>query len=269
MNEVFRCDDKETLVAYLYGDVDSEVRREVERHLRSCAACARETEGLQAVRQDLQTWLAPEPDLDFEIVPRSVRAVPRATVLRPARFAALRDLPAWARVAAAALFIGVGLAAANVQVRSTSDGLEVTTGWARPNAASVVPATAPEAAGDDFRRELAALEQTLRSELAAQRAALRVAAPEPRSEARLDPAALMRRVEELIEASENRQRQEFATRLVQANNMWNVQRTNDLVQFQRTFNGLQNRTLAVQVNQQEISNQVKHLQRVNFVQPNQ
>jgi hypothetical protein len=132
-----------------------------------------------------------------------------------------------------------------------------------------VPATAPEAAGDDFRRELAALEQTLRSELAAQRAALRVAAPEPRSEARLDPAALMRRVEELIEASENRQRQEFATRLVQANNMWNVQRTNDLVQFQRTFNGLQNRTLAVQVNQQEISNQVKHLQRVNFVQPNQ
>jgi anti-sigma factor RsiW len=46
MSEVFRCEDKETLVAYLYGDIEVAVRREVERHLRTCSACTREVEGL-------------------------------------------------------------------------------------------------------------------------------------------------------------------------------------------------------------------------------
>ena len=40
MTEVFRCEDKDTLVAYLYGEVDGDARREVERHLRTCAVCA-------------------------------------------------------------------------------------------------------------------------------------------------------------------------------------------------------------------------------------
>jgi hypothetical protein len=271
MSEVFRCDDKDTLVAYLYGEVEPDVRREVERHLRTCAACTRETEGLQSVRQNLQSWLAPEPELAFDIVPRSAAAVPSATVLRPARWAALREMPAWARVAAAALFIGVGLGAANVQVRSTGNGVVVTTGWTQP-AAPTVPVATGRVSADaaEWRRELASLERTLRNEIAAQqeREAVRVAVPEPRGEARGETAALMRRVEELIEASEARQRQELATKLVQANHMWNVQRQTDLAQMQRTFNGLQNRTFAVQVNQQEITNQMKQLQRASFV-PNQ
>lgn len=276
MSEVFRCDDKDTLVSYLYGEVDGDVRREVERHLRTCAACTRETEGLQAVRQNLQTWLAPEPDLGLEIVPRSTPRVHSPTVLRstrseverPARWAALRDLPVWAQVAAAALVIGVGLALANVQVRSTTDGLVVTTGWSQPAAPSAMPVAARQATDADWRRELAALEQTLRHEIAAQRATVRSTTPESRTDPRAETAAIMRRVEDMIDASEHRQRQELATKLVQANHMWNVQRQTDLAQFQRTFNGLQNRTLAVQVNQQEITNQVKQLQRVSFV-PNQ
>ena len=272
MSEVFRCDDKETLVAYLYGEVEPDVRREVERHLRTCAACARESEGLQSVRQNLQSWLAPEPDLDFEIAPRSAAAIPSATVLRPSRWTtALRDVPAWAQVAAAALFIGIGLGAANVQVRSTSDGIVVTTGWTQPASPAVAPVALRQANADDaeWRREMASLERTLRSEMAAQheRELTRVTATESRSE-RADSAALMRRVEEMIEASESRQRQELATKLVQANHMWNVQRQTDLAQVQRTFNGLQNRTFAVQVNQQEITNQMKQLQRASFV-PNQ
>ena len=53
MSEIFGCDDKDTLVAYLYSELDADGRREVERHLRTCAACAHEVEGLRAVRQDL------------------------------------------------------------------------------------------------------------------------------------------------------------------------------------------------------------------------
>ena len=274
MSEVFRCDDKETLVAYLYGEVDANVCREVERHLRTCAACARETEGLQAVRDDLQTWRAPEPALDFAIVRRTADPAQTATVLRPSRWAVLREVPRWAQVAAAALLVGIGLGLANVQVRSSSDGVVVTTGWSRPAPAVVAPvAVAPAAVRErtsesEWRRELAALEQTLRSEIAAQRAAVRVAVSASRHDTNVDAAAVMRRVEAMIEASENRQRQELATKLVQANTMWTVQRQTDLANFQRSFSGLQNRTLAVQANQQEITNQVKHL-RANFVQPNQ
>ena len=44
MTETIRCDDKDTLVAYLYGEIDADERREVERHLRTCAACAEETD---------------------------------------------------------------------------------------------------------------------------------------------------------------------------------------------------------------------------------
>ena len=41
-------------------------RREVERHLRVVRAPApQEVEGLQAVRQDLQTWLPPDAELGF------------------------------------------------------------------------------------------------------------------------------------------------------------------------------------------------------------
>jgi anti-sigma factor RsiW len=86
MSEVFRCEDKETLVAYLYGEVDAGVRREVERHLRTCTACAREAEGLQHVRQDLQLWMPPEPELGFSIVQHAAGTRP-APVLTSSRWA--------------------------------------------------------------------------------------------------------------------------------------------------------------------------------------
>ena len=275
MSEVFHCDDKDTLVAYLYGEVETDVRREVERHLRTCGACTREVEGLQGVRQDLQSWLTPETVLDFEIVPRSAPSMAPATVLTSSRWAALGEMPAWARVAAAALFIGVGLGVANVQVRSTSDGVVVTTGWAPPAAPSIAPAAAPAAAladaasrADDWRPAVAALEQSLRQEIAAQRGSMRLTMA-PANSPGPDSAALLRRVRTMVDESEQRQRQEFATKLVLADSMWKVQRQSDFARFQSTLNSMQNRTLVVQANQQQISNQVQHLQRVNFVQPNQ
>ena len=66
MSETFHCDDKETLVAYLYGEIDADGRREVERHLRTCAACARgNRRPAGACGRISASWLPPEPDLGF------------------------------------------------------------------------------------------------------------------------------------------------------------------------------------------------------------
>ena len=270
MSEVFRCDDKETLVAYLYGEVEEDVRREVERHLRTCAACARETDGLQSVRQDLQSWLPPEPDLNFTIVQRASQPAQPATVLTASRWSSIREMPAWARVAAAALFMGIGAGLANVHVRSSSEGFVVTTGWMQPAPVSLVPVAAKSTDGD-WRRELAALEQTLRGEMAAQHASdlALVSTRTPAPSLETTNSAVLRRMRALIADSEERQRQETAIKLVQAQRIWELRRQTDLMSFQRSLGSLQNRTLAVQANQQDMIKRVGQLQRVSFPPPNQ
>jgi hypothetical protein len=271
MSEVFRCEDKDTLVAYLYGEVETEVRREVERHLRTCAACTREAEGLQGVRDDLQLWMAPEPAFNVNIVPNATSSRPAATILTSSRWGALHALPAWAQVAAAALFVAAAAALANVQVRSTDEGVVVTTGWMQP--APPVAAPTAAASSQDWRRELIALEQNLRAEIAAQQAAIRTAVAVPAEAAGPDNAAVLRRVQSMIASSEERQRQEMALRFAQAERTWNVRWTNDRATLNRTLGSLQGRTLAVQAGQQEIKqeilNQQYRLQRVSSPQPNQ
>jgi anti-sigma factor RsiW len=266
MSEVFRCEDKETLVAYLYGEVDSDMRREVERHLRSCVACTRETEGLQAARQDLQLWMPPESALGFSITQRSVPQP--APVLTSARWAALDRLPAWAQVAAAVLLFAAAASIANVQVRSSADGFVVTTGWMRQ--ADPVAATPPQpTSNDQWQRELVALEQTLRSEITAQRALRTAATAVPvDSGASVDSAAVLRRVQAMIAASEERQQQEMARRFIQAERLWTTRWTSDRQTMSRQLGNLQGRTMAVQAGQQEVMNQFR-LQRVSSPPPNQ
>ena len=48
MTKPFTCDDKSTLVAYMYGEVDAAARESVEQHLAACAACAAEVTALAA-----------------------------------------------------------------------------------------------------------------------------------------------------------------------------------------------------------------------------
>lgn len=259
MSETFRCDDKERLVAFLYGDLKAESAREVERHLRTCAECTAEVHALQGVRHELQSWVAPETDLGFAVVQAGIQTP--APVLTSPRWAVGRDLPAWAQVAAALLVLGVSAAVANLQVRSTPDGVVVTTGWMAPAAPAVAPA--PTAAGDpEWRQQLAALEQTLRAEMAAQ----------PRTAATAVPAgdaaadAVLRRVQALIEASEERQRQELAMRLTLAERSWNQRRTADWAAITQRMSTLQGRTFAVEAGQQEMINR---LRRVSLNPPNQ
>jgi hypothetical protein len=184
----------------------------------------------------------------------------------PPRWAALHALPAWAQVAAAALFVAAAAAIANVQVQSTSEGVVVSTGWMQPTPA---PAAARVAApsNEEWQQALVALERSLREDMVAQQAATRTTAL-PLVSAPPDSAAVLRRVESMIEASEERQRQEMALRFAQAERSWNMRWTNDRATLNRHLGNLQGRTMAVQVGQQEIINQFR-LQRVSSPQPNQ
>jgi Putative zinc-finger len=264
MSETFHCEDKDTLVAYLYGEIDADLRREVERHARACAACAREIEDLQAVRHDLASWLPPEADLGFTITQKP------ATVLTPVRWASLRSMPAWAQVAAAMFVMAVGAAIANLQVRYGSDGVVLSTGWMQQasttsSLADAMPrATAGPASTDrSWQPALVALEQSLRAELAQMKQAAGPSAV-PAHAREASDSAILRRVQGMLDASEERQRQEMALRLAQVDRDWNLRRQGDLLRINQNLGSLQGRTFATQANQQEVMN---ILRRVSAGQP--
>jgi hypothetical protein len=178
-------------------------------------------------------------------------------------------LPVWAQVAAAALLVAAAAAIANVEVRSTTDGLVVTTGWMqKSDATAAMPDL--QASMEEWRRELVALEQSLRAEITARQEAIRTAVTIPPVEpgGHLDTAAVFQRVQSMIAASEDRQQQEMARRFIQAERTWNMRWTNDRQTMSRHLGNLQGRTMAVQAGQQEMMNQFR-LQRVSAPQPHQ
>jgi hypothetical protein len=259
MNTSFHCDDKETLIAFIYDELDAETRRHVSAHLVACAACASEVEGLRLVRQDLAQWQVPEVALNFEIAQRP------ATVLRPPRWS-LPTIPAWAQVAAAILVFAAGAAIANVQVRYDASGLTMTTGWMTPAAA---PASDDTRGAQEWRPALAALETDLRKELQLVRSATRTTASEGRpvsgsavaapAPATIDGNVLMRRVQSLVDESERRQREELALRLTQVNRDFEMQRRADLMKINSDFRQLQGRTGYVEGYQREIANVLRRV----------
>ena len=74
MSTRFTCDDTETLVAYLYDDIDPAMREAIARHLPGCARCRDEVAALGGVRQALSEWTPPSPALRFTVVPEIGRA---------------------------------------------------------------------------------------------------------------------------------------------------------------------------------------------------
>jgi hypothetical protein len=202
----FTCDDKQTLIAYMYDEVDAATRARVDAHLAACAQCAAEVRALSDVRFELSQWAPPDAELGFAIVRKS--EPPTAPVLRPARW--WQTVPAWAQAAAAMLVLAAGASIANIQVRSNADGFVVTTGWmaAEPQ---IAPTAAPSPDDQQWRTALASLEQELRNEIQSSRQSdpVRAAATLPSDEATL------RRVRQLIVASEQRQQRELAYRFAQ------------------------------------------------------
>jgi hypothetical protein len=223
MSTQFTCDDKQTLIAYLYGEVDASTRNAVDGHLATCAACASEVTALGDVRSELGLWVPPDVELDFKIVKRSD---PASNVLRPARW--WNTVPAWAQAAAAVLVLAAGAGIANVQVKSGPDGFVVSTGWMRQPAAAATPTQVQ--ANEDWKPALTALEQNLRNEIKATR---EQAAPVSVSARGTADDATIRRVQQLIADAEQRHNREIATRLIDLQRDMTMQRRADMQNISR------------------------------------
>jgi len=224
MSHKFTCDDKQTLISYLYGEIDHETRQMVEAHLSACEACAAEVTALGDVRADIGLWVPPDVELDFTIVKKS--QLPAATVLRPARW--WNTVPAWGQAAAAILVLAAGAAIANVQVTSGPEGFSVSTGWMTPRAAPALSEPVDGQAVDRrIERALVSLEQQLRTEIRSTREEQKRVATPPADD------ATIRRVQQLIADSEQRHERALAMRFVEFTRDMNMQRRADLMNIGR------------------------------------
>jgi len=258
-------DRGELIVAYLYDDVDAASRAAFEAHLTSCAVCRDELESLRGVRRSLVQWAPPEPN--FVVGSRQPPVVSQQSPVASLSRRSWREIPAWAQVAAALLFLGVAAGLANLNVRYDSTGLTVRTGWMRSESAAVpAPASADAKADAVSRAELVALEQRLRGELrtlqtsahasGANNGANNAADNTQPPRAGVADADLMRRVRTLVEDSEKRQQRELALRVGEALMDVNARRQADLVKIDRSLDQVQN-SLGVEV--------LKQRERVNYL----
>lgn len=223
MSMQFTCDDKNTLIGYVYGEIDAATRQAVDDHLAQCAACAAEVSALGDVRSELGLWAPPDVELDFQIVRKSP---PTANVLRPARW--WNAVPVWAQAAAAILVVAAGLSIANLQIRSGPDGFMVSTGWMTSAAPALSEPFDGAAVEQRVERALISLEQQLRSEI-------RSASEQSRPVSTRTSAdeATIRRVQQLIAEAEQRHERALAARFVDFTRDINLQRRADLINIER------------------------------------
>jgi len=254
----------EMLVAYLYGDIGSAERAAFDAHLAKCGSCRTELAELRGVRAQLDQWAPPEPvrALAYDSPPH---ADSRARVWR-----SLGQIPAWAQVAAALVFLGVAAGLANLDVRYGREGLMVRTGWSRsgvpediargaaagaPQNAVTGGAQAGSASIAPWGADLAALERQLRREFRAS------GQPGPSLQQTGFAAAnsardgeVLRRVRALLEESERKQQRELALRVAQVIRDVNAQREADLVKIDRSLGLIQNNTGVEAMKQRELLN---------------
>jgi hypothetical protein len=250
----------ETIVAFLYDELEPDQRRGFNAHLLTCTICRDEVAGLRAVRTQLARWEPPALTSLQSPVPGTSRPVWWHAV------------PAWAQVAAALLFLGVSAGIANLDVRYDQNGLSVTTGWNKAQPASPKLGTLQTSEGGPrlvtspsdggtklvtdpsaaaaWRADLAALERQLRTELRAVQASS-PAAQAARAASSSD-AETLRRVRVLLDESEKRQQRELALRIAEVVRDVDTQRKADLRNIDHTL-GLVRNDLGVEVMKQRQS----------------
>ena len=244
------CPENEALVAFVYDECEAAERTQVERHLKTCTACADELGGLAALRGTLREWAPPDARLGFRIVAAGDAEAPVARTAPSwwfGGFGALR--PAWGAALAATTVLVSGAALASVEVRYDDGGFVFRMGWTGPgtgetDALAAADPAQPTAAGQEaepWRAELAALEEQLRGELAAQRSSFApFAGPLPPASGSPIPAGddLLRQVRELVTESEHRQRQEFASGLMRLAHEIDLHRQADQLRMQQEVDTL-------------------------------
>jgi len=240
----------ETIVAFLYDELELGERRDFNAHLLTCTVCRDEVAGLRAVRTQLARWEPPALTSLQSPVP---------VTSRPPWWQAV---PAWAQVAAALLVMGVSAGIANLDVRYDQNGLSITTGWNkntpaspklvanRPSEGGPKLVTDQSTAGVPWRADLATLERQLRTELRASQASA-PAAPAVHAVSSSD-AETLRRVRALLDESEKRQQRELALRIAEVVRDVDTQRKADLRNIDHTL-GLVRNDLGVEVMKQRQS----------------
>jgi anti-sigma factor RsiW len=232
-------DDRDAaIVSFLYDDLDASPaeRNRFETHLGACARCQADVAALRGVRAQLARWSPPEPS--FAVVSRqSVVASLETATGHPAWW---RDIPAWAQVAAALLFLGVSAGIANLDVRYNQSGLSIRTGWSTRPAATAGAEQSGVASTEHtapWRADIAALEQQLKSEIRTAHASAASVRTVSTSAADAD---VTRRVRALVDESEKRQQRELALRIAGLLRDVNAQRQADMIKIDRTLGVVQN-----------------------------
>ena len=252
-------EDDAALVAYLYDECDAGERRRIEDHLAACARCASEVREMRSVREALAEWTPPPARLGFRVV-----ADPPASP----RWWAARPLPVWAQAAAAVFLFAAGAAVSQLDVRYAGDGLIIRARWASPSDGSPQgPAVVGAGGAASGPREPARVEAAGGMQPVAGRAAGSAdAAATAEERLRRDLAAstaappaqgddaLLRRVQAMIAASEQRQQRELALRLAQVVRDVDAQRRADLLRVDQNLGQLEGQTGAAVAEQRELLN---------------
>jgi anti-sigma factor RsiW len=258
------CEEKELLVSYLYDDLGDTDRARFEHHVRQCAECRDELDGLRGVRADLTSWFPPQSDLGFRIVrePKVVEMKPRAGGWRA------WWTPAAGLAAAATLVLAAASAIAHVEIHRGPDGITVRTGWNTASAATEADASragapaaspvkdihlaaAPAAPAIDAAT-VAGLENRIRAlEAASHDSGVRAASM---LSARSSDDDLIRRMREMMTVSETKQRAELALRVAQLNRDFDAQRIADLNRIQKGFSSIDASVAADAAAHRELTN---------------
>ena len=263
-------DRDEAIVAFLYDETDGSpaARARFDTHLQSCARCRADVAALRGVRAQLARWSPPEPTFATS----NPQSNPQSAIRSPQWW---RDIPAWAQVAAALLFLGVSAGIANLDVRYDHNGLSIRTGWSaraggsdgatvaragaagKPDAsetlelipgtnkvappAGMVQATTGPAAGV---QSMVVMDQNapwradlaaLERQLKAELRATQASSTVQTVRAASTPDADGGRVRALLQESEKRQQRELALRIAELLRDVNAQRQADLVKIDRTL----------------------------------
>lgn len=247
------CGEQDNLVSYLYDELVPAERARYEEHLSACVECRGALDAMCDVRAQLATWQLPEA---------AGSGAGTGGLLLASGYAIARTTRPWwapgALAAAAVILLAVGAAIANLEITYGRDGISIRTGWSQAPAAvqTVASGTPSQSAGaGDVQAQtvsaddLAVLEKRLRTEFQAlatsTSGSARAALPgNTGASSAAANAQLVRRVQDLIEQSEARQRRELALRVAQVVRDFDVQRQTDLVRIQQGLGQIEGSTAA-------------------------
>ena len=235
------CDSKELIVGFIYDELTSTERQQLQAHLAMCGECRVEVEELRATRTHLALWWPPQPDLGFRVI--SGASAPVQALPRPRRLA-----PLFAFAAAAAIVLAAAAALANIEIRYGSDGLTVRTGWGTQSqvasqSAQLTQAPAVQGVNTatfaDFDRRLS----TIESALTPASSSMQLAS----SQLRMSDAEVLRQMREMLNEAQAQQKSAFQNQMVQIVRDVQRQHLADIANIQQgleQYQGLTNAEIA-------------------------